>query len=91
MFSKAHTISWNSFFSDELTRILAYYVYRHCSEADDLNEFIVSISFAIFCTGLVSTLADKNNIYDIARIVSEEIEYSQDNTEFIKSLFTQLN
>ena len=91
LFSKSNDIIWNDSLSNQLSRILASYVYRHCSEADDLNEFIVSMSFSIFCTGLVSTLADKNNIYDIARIVSEEIEYSQDNTEFIKSLFTQLN
>ena len=91
LFLKSNNIFWNNSLSNQLSRIFAYYIYRHSSEADDLNEFIVSISFAIFCTGLVSTLADKNNIYEIARIVSEEIEYSQDNTEFIKSLFTQLN
>ena len=84
---KAKKIYWNESISAELSRILAYYVYRHCSEAFDYDEFRIDLSFAIYCTGLVSTLSDLDTIYDIARIVSEEIEYSQDNTETIKSLF----
>ena len=83
----ADTLFWNNELSDELTRILAYYVYRHCSEANDFDEFFVSLSFAIFCTGLISSISDKNSIHDIARIVSEEIEYSEENTELIKSSF----
>lgn len=86
LFSKVKFIIWNVSLSTELTRTLAYYVYRHCSEACDLDEFISSLSFAIFCTGLISTLSNNENIFDIARIVSEEIEYSQDNMDKIKSI-----
>lgn len=87
LFSKAKYLIWNDGISDELTRILAYFVFRHCSEAFDFDEFCISLSFAIFCTGLISSLADRLNISEIARIVSEEIEYSQENTDMIKSLF----
>lgn len=87
LFSKAKYLKWNKDISKELTRILAYFVYRHCSEAYDYDEFFASLSFAIFCTGLVSVLSNKETVNEIARIVSEEIEYSETNTEKIKALF----
>lgn len=87
LFSKAHKIVWNELISPELSRTLAYYVYRHCSEAYDYEAFCISLSFAIVCTGLISTLSSKNNVNEVARIVSEEIEYSEENVELIKSLF----
>lgn len=87
IFSKAKIITWNESIDQELTRILAYYVYRYCSEACDYFEFCTSLSFSVFCAGLISTIANRDNIYDITRIVSEEIEYSQNNVELIKSLF----
>ena len=87
LISKAEVLEWNDDISEELTRILGYFVYRHSSDACDFYDFFASLSFAIFCTGLISTLATKENIENIARIVSEEIEYSQENTDYIKSLF----
>ena len=71
----------------ELLRTLAYFIYRHCSEASDFDEFFVSLSFAIVCARLISSLSTKENIYEIARIVSEEIEYSEQNIEAIKNSF----
>lgn len=71
----------------ELTRAFAHFVYRHCSEAFDIEEFILSLNFALVCTSLISSLSNKENIEIIARIVSEEIEYSEDNIDTIKSLF----
>ena len=38
----------NNDISKELERILAYFVYRHCSESCDFNEFLTSLSFSIF-------------------------------------------
>ena len=87
LFSQAEKLYWNNILSSELTRILAYFVYRHCSEACDYDEFCESLCYSIFCTGLISALSNENTIEDIARIVSEEVEYSPDNTNFIKSLF----
>ena len=50
LFSKADKPVWNTSISNELTRILAYYIYRYCSEAYDYDDFCVSLSFAIVCT-----------------------------------------
>lgn len=77
----------NKSIENELTRALAYFIYRHCSEACEYDEFILSLNFALVCTHLVSSFSTKENIYDMARIVSEEIEYSEDNIEKIKNAF----
>lgn len=71
----------------KIERALAYFVYRHCTEAESFDEFSTALSLAIFCTYLISSISSAANIEDMARIVSEEIEYSQDNIELIKSLF----
>ncbi len=72
----------------ELERALAYFIYRHCSTAEDEAEFRIGLGFALFCERLLSSMA-KNNpatpITDLARILSEEIEYSEDNCEAIKT------
>ena len=69
---------------DKLTRALAYFVFRPCSEACDIEEFNSSLCFGVFCTKLIASLSKDNDIYEMARIVSEEIEYSEDNSEKIK-------
>ena len=66
-----------------LERALAYFVYRHCTEVEDEKDFSASLGFCLFCVKLLSSL--DGDIFDMARIVSEEIEYSEDNTELIKN------
>ena len=88
LFSKLTTSNTNDkTIEQELTRALAYFIYRHCSEAGDYEEFVISLNFALVCMHLISPLSNKENIYDMARIVSEEIEYSEDNIEAIKNSF----
>ena len=88
LFSKLTTSNTNDkTIEQELTRALAYFIYRHCSEAGDYEEFFLSLNLALICTRLISSLATKENIREIARIVSEEIEYSEDNIEAIKNSF----
>ena len=88
LFSKFTTSNTNDkTIEQELTRALAYFIYRHCSEAGDYEEFFLSLNLALICTRLISSLATKENIEEIARIVSEEIEYSEDNIEAIKNSF----
>jgi len=71
-----------------LTRALAYFIYRHCSTAKDSIEFRAALGFSLFCERLLCSIADKNtDIFESARIISEEIEYSEDNTEAIKTEF----
>lgn len=70
-----------------LERTLAYLVFRHCSDAFDEIEFRARLGFCLFSERLLaSALKSKGNyaLYEIircARIVSEEIEYSENNTE----------
>ena len=67
-------------------RFLAYLIYRHCTEAEDLADFSMRLKFSLFCQRLFSSLshcqnADSlNELAEIAVIISEEIEYSEDNT-----------
>ena len=73
--------------NEQLTRLFAYFIYRHSSEAIDVDEFKASVGFALLLTKLISSISDSETIENIARIVSEEIEYSEENTEIIKDLF----
>ena len=75
-----------------LERALAYFVYRHCTEAFDENEHRISLGFCLFLERLLASMAENNKNYDImelARILSEEIEYSTDNIESIKALIEE--
>lgn len=69
-------------------RVLAYFIFRHCSAASDEFEFRAALGFALFCENLFRALAaESEDIFDLARIISEELEYSEDNTESIKTEF----
>ncbi len=71
-----------------LERALAYFVYRHCAEVYDVEDFRESLGLAMFCERLIASILPKcENVFEAARIVSEEIEYSEDNTEAIKLEF----
>ena len=70
-----------------LENALAYFVYRHCTEAFDEDDFVCRLSFCLFCERLLASLIGLKNadslqdIAELASIISEEIEYSEDNTE----------
>ena len=67
-------------------RALAYFIYRHCTEAMDMENFCIRLGFCMFCERLLTSLivargADTlQEIAELASIISEEIEYSDDNT-----------
>ena len=69
-----------------LKRFLAYLIYRHCTEAEDREDFGARLGFCLFCQRLLCSLIvckeaeTLEEIADLARIISEEIEYSDDNT-----------
>ena len=72
----------------QLERAFAYFVYRHCTSAFDGEDFCASLGFALFCERLVCSLvAEGLDVAEAARIVSEELEYSEDNTEALKEKF----
>ena len=69
-------------------RALAYFIFRHCSAVHDEFEFRAALGFSLFCENLLRALARRDQeVFDLARIISEELEYSEDNTESIKTEF----
>ena len=76
-----------------LERALAYFVYRHTSAAEDDVDFRASLGLSLFlerllCSAIASNgSSDFNAVCDIARRLSEELEYSEENTEAIKFEF----
>lgn len=79
-----------SIFEPYLTRALAYFVYRHGTSAYDEEEFKASLGFGMFCVVLMASMAvakgvcDLSGLVEIGRTVSEELEYSEENTNTIK-------
>ena len=73
-----------------LERALAYFIYRHCTEALSIEDFKISLLFCLFCENLLASLIEnkkEGEVYELARILSEEIEYNTDNIDKIKELF----
>lgn len=72
-----------------LERALSYFVFRHCTEASCYEEFRISLGFCLVMERLLASMASKKpeNVCEYAVILSEEIEYSIDNTEIIKNKF----
>ena len=73
--------------NEYLERFLAYLVYRHTTEAFDYEDFFLRLSFCLFCERLLASLIcfkgakELSEVATLSRIISEEIEYSEDNTE----------
>ena len=71
---------------DYLERALMYFIYRHCTEAYDEEDFRLRLNFCLFCERLLASLiysrkaGTLQEIAVLASIISEEIEYSEDNT-----------
>jgi lysine-N-methylase len=79
-----------------LERALAYFVFRHLSPVRDQNGLREALCLCLFCERLLASLlkskpnAPTEEWIELARIVSEEIEYSEDNTDAIKFEFSFL-
>ena len=73
-----------------LERALAYFVFRHCTEAQDEYDYRAALGFCLFCERMLASVAAEQGIdtfdgfVELARIVSEELEYSEQNTDDIK-------
>ena len=69
-----------------LKRFLAYLIYRHCTEAFDEADFRGRLAFCLFCERLLASLicsegaGSLREVAALASIISEEIEYSDENT-----------
>ena len=76
-------------FDEYSRRALAYFVYRHCTEAYDEEDFSVRLAFCLQMESLFASLLVSENARDLQKtaeilsIISEEIEYSEENTELL--------
>ena len=76
-----------------LERALAYFIYRHASAQETYCDFVAALGFGMFCERLLASLtalepsADFEQAAEYARIISEELEYSEENTEAVKLEF----
>ena len=76
--------------SESLSRFLAYLIYRHASVGETGDEIRRSLGLAFFLERLFASLIKLKGAdmrYELARIISEEIEYSEDNVEGLKMEF----
>lgn len=69
-------------------RVLAYFIYRHCTEVYTEEECRSLLGVCLFCERLLVSLV-KNGvaIEEAARMLSEEIEYSDENIETIRNVY----
>ena len=93
--NEAHRARFVSGYADEFSpcgvlaqsceRFFAYLIYRHASAAADTAEFSAAVSFAALLTRLFYVLASTGDepYAECARVISEELEYSEENTAAI--------
>lgn len=78
---------------ETLCRALAYFIFRHVSKATDEEEVRAALGFSLLCERLIASVAATEEIrtleemIELSRTVSEEIEYSEDNTDAIMTEF----
>ena len=70
---------------DALVAFLGYMIYRHVSVATDFDNLRARVGFCLLSARVLEALASRAeessiDIIECARIYSEEIEYSEDNT-----------
>ena len=76
-----------------LERALAYFVYRHCASAREEADFRASLGLALFLERLLASMLVHEGVDSlegatrVARIISEELEYSEENTDAIRMEF----
>lgn len=77
-----------------LERALAYFIFRYCTDSADEDEFRCSLGFCLVCERLLASILKSEQItkpaeaFEIARMISEEIDYSEENVEAIKLEFS---
>lgn len=68
-----------------LGRALAYFLFRHATEAESAEDFRAAVLLSLFFEKLFASLIvatgaeSREDIIEAARILSEELEYSEDN------------
>ncbi len=71
-----------------LKRALAYFIFRHCTATGSKEDFRTAVGLSLFLERLLCSMANAfGDVHECARILSEEIEYSEENTEEIQLTF----
>ena len=72
--------------AEQYERFFAYLVYRHASAAENMHEFRSAVALSRRLSGLFLALQEQHGLSPIAAAVtiSEEIEYSEENTQAIR-------
>lgn len=72
-----------------LERALGYFVYRHVTGAQDMGSLRARVGLSLFCSTLLASIISRTDVDPVtaARIISEEIEYSEDNTDTLTHTF----
>ena len=76
-----------------LTRALAYFILRHVSPAETPDEMLAGLGLALLLERALCSMVTHDptlTLADAARILSEEMEYSEENTEALKEMFYAL-
>ena len=78
-------------------RFLAYLIFRHLSPAESESDVRTSVALCVLLTRMLEgalaglTKCTVDSVAEIARILSEEIEYCEENTDALRFyLFTQI-
>ena len=69
--------------------LLSYFIYRHVAGAADDGNIQGRVLFAVLSTYMINLLCavhGSDKIYDIARLYSAEVEYSEENTDKLMNL-----
>ena len=74
--------------TEALRRVLAYFIFRHATPAKSETEFREGVGFALFCERLLVSIVGSEDFAECARMISEELEYSEENTEAIRFEFS---
>ncbi len=88
----AHSLTFgrSELFDDMLCRALAYFIFRHASDARDDGEFksglvlSLGLEHLLACMLNMPTMIDKYGVFECARMLSEEIEYNEDNIDTLR-------
>ncbi len=78
------------FFDEMLERALAYFIFRYVSKSNNKEELRSSLRLSLAleqmlaCMLNMPTMVDKYGVFECARMLSEEMEYNEDNIDTLR-------
>ena len=84
-------------FETAFEQLLVYFLYRHLSSAQDETDFPAYLAFAVLSCRVVRQLCARTpnctfeDLVELARLYSSEVEYDEDNTDALIQLLWEVN